>query len=587
MHYFKRYFDFVKPYRWLWIFGILFAIILTGIDLYIPLVLKRFISLFTETPQAREEVLRVIRDMVIVLLIIYIVRAVLRGLTASFNHKVGYGVVCDLREKLYNHLQTLSAKYYSERQTGKIMYKLTSDVHIGEELFAHAFPETVINLIIFFGVSVILFQINFELALFTLIPMPVIAFLIIRFSLKSRKAWRKVQEELADISAVLQDNIVGMNVIQSFTQEKYEEGRFKTESESHFKAAMNAVNTWGTYYPIIEFVAAIGTIMTIWFGGNLVLQGKLGIANLVAFLLYLGFFYNPIISLGRLTELYQRGFANAERIFSVLDAVPEIKDKPGALAISKTCGKEIELTNVGFEYIKNKPVLHELNLKAESGKITALVGPSGGGKTTVIHLIPRFYDPTSGSVKINGVDVRDLKLEDVRRNIALVLQDVFLFNGSIRDNILYGKRDATDEQMKMAAALANAHDYIMDFKDGYETLIGERGVKLSGGQKQRMSIARALLKDSPILLLDEATSSVDTETEHLIQQALERLTKNRTTLVIAHRLSTIQNADKIIVLEKGRVVEEGTHDNLMSRKTLYSKLYKVQFKPQEKNTQGL
>ncbi|OGF50919.1 MAG: hypothetical protein A2231_09925 [Candidatus Firestonebacteria bacterium RIFOXYA2_FULL_40_8] len=587
MEYFKRYFTFVKPYRLLWICGIVFAIILTGIDLYIPLVLKRFISLFTETTHSKEEVVFVIRNMVITLLSVFVVRAILRGLAANFNHKVGYGIVCDIREKLYNHLQTLSAKYYGERQTGKIMYKLTSDVHIGEELFAHAFPETIINFIILFGVSIILFKINTELALFTLIPMPVIAFLIIRFSLKSRKAWRKVQEELADISAMLQDNIVGMNVIQSFTQEKYEEGRFKTESESHFKAAMTAVNTWGTYYPIIEFVAAIGTIMTIWFGGNLVLQGKLEIANLVAFLLYLGFFYNPIISLGRLTELYQRGFANAERIFKVIDAVPEIKDKPCAIETKKCSNKEIELVNVGFEYVKNKPVLYNLSFKAESGKITALVGPSGGGKTTIIHLIPRFYDPTSGVVKMNGVDLRDLKLQHIRRNIALVLQDVFLFNGSIKDNILYGKRDATVEQMKMAAMLANAHDYIMEFKDGYETLIGERGVKLSGGQKQRLSIARAILKDSPILLLEEATSSVDTETEHLIQQALERLTKNRTTIVIAHRLSTIQNADKILVLEKGRVVEEGNHDSLMSKKTLYSKLYKVQFKPQEKATTSL
>ena len=235
--------------------------------------------------------------------------------------------------------------------------------------------------------------------------------------------------------------------------------------------------------------------------------------------------------------------------------------------------------------MKNKPVLHNLNFKAESGKITALVGPSGGGKTTIIHLIPRFYDPTSGSVKMNGIDLRDLKLQHIRRNIALVLQDVFLFNGTIKDNILYGNREATVEQLKMASVLANAHDYIMDFKDGYDTLIGERGVKLSGGQKQRLSIARAILKDSPILLLDEATSSVDTETEHLIQQALERLTKNRTTIVIAHRLSTIQNADKILVLEKGRVVEEGNHDSLMSKKTLYSKLYKVQFKPQERQEQ--
>ena len=249
--------------------------------------------------------------------------------------------------------------------------------------------------------------------------------------------------------------------------------------------------------------------------------------------------------------------------------------------------KEIEFCAVNFEYIKNKPVLKEVSFKAESGKITALVGPSGAGKTTVIHLIPRFYDPVSGAVRMNGVDLRDLKLQHIRRNIALVLQDVFLFNGSIKDNILYGKRDATEEEIKMAAMLANAHDFIMNFKDGYETLIGERGVKLSGGQKQRLSIARAILKDSPILLLDEATSSVDTETEHLIQQALERLTKNRTTIVIAHRLSTIQNADKIIVMEGGRVVEEGVHDSLMVKKTLYSKLYKVQFKVQEKTATGL
>jgi len=580
--YFIRYFDYLKPYRWLWLAGIVFAILLTAIDLYVPLVLSRFISLFTEPTHPKAEVVYLIKNMVLLLLGIFVVRAILRGLTARLTHKVGYSIVCDLREKLYNHLQTLSAKYYNERQTGKIMYKLTNDVHIGEELFAHAFPETLINIIIFFGVSIILFSINVQLALFTLIPMPIIAFLIIRFSLRSRKAWRRVQEEMSEISALLQDNLVGMNVIQSFTQEKAEEDRFKSGSESHYAAAMNAVNTWGTYYPVIEFSSAMGTILTIWFGGSLYLEGKIEVSKLIAFLLYLGFFYNPIISLGRLTELYQRGFANAERIFRVFDAIPEIKDKPDAKETKKDSNKEIEFCNVNFEYVKNKPVVHNLSFKAESGKITALVGPSGGGKTTIIHLIPRFYDPVSGVIKMNGIDIRDLKLEHIRRNIALVLQDVFLFNGSIKDNVLYGKKDATDEEVKMAAMLANAHDYIMDFSDGYNTLIGERGIKLSGGQKQRLSIARAILKDSPILLLDEATSSVDTETEHLIQQALERLTKNRTTIVIAHRLSTIQNADKIIVMDKGRVVEEGTHDSLMARKTLYSKLYKVQFKKQEK-----
>jgi len=585
--YFLRYFHYLRPYRWLWFTGIFFAVILTGIDLYIPLILSKFISLFTEPTHARAEVLFLIRNTVLLLLCIYVVRAVLRGLLARFSHKAGYSIVCDLREDLYNHLQTLSAKYYNARQTGKIMYKLTNDVNIGEELFAHAFPETLINLIIFFGVSLILFSINVRLALFTLIPMPVIAFLIIRFSLRSRKAWRQVQEEMSEISALLQDNLVGMNVIQSFTQEKFEEDKFKDGSESHYNAAMKAVNTWGTYYPVIEFASAMGTLLTIWFGGSLYLEGKIELSKLIAFLLYLGFFYNPIISLGRLTELYQRGFANAERIFRVLDAVSDIQDKPDAQDIKKAAGKELELFNVNFEYIKNKPILHNVSFKAESGQITALVGPSGGGKTTIIHLIPRFYDPTSGSIKINGQDLRDLKLEQIRKNIALVLQDVFLFNGSIKDNILYGKKDAAEEEIKMAALLANAHDYIMEFSDGYNTLIGERGVKLSGGQKQRLSIARAILKDAPVLLLDEATSSVDTETEHLIQQALERLTKNRTTIVIAHRLSTIQNADKIVVMDKGRVVEEGNHDSLMAKKTLYSKLYKVQFKSQEKKTNSL
>ena len=408
-----------------------------------------------------------------------------------------------------------------------------------------------------------------------MIPVPLLAWMVLKFSKISRPLFRKNQEKVGEVNAILQDNFSGIKEIKAFTQEERESQRTGRALAEQTVAMLRALKVTNAFHPGIEFVSSLGTVIVIFFGGRLALGAYLPLEDLAAFFLYLNIFYQPIMALGQINEGLQQALGSAERVVSILEAESEIVEAPDALELERALGS-VEFRNVSFKYVDSIPVLKDISFKLKPGETLALVGATGVGKTTIASLIPRFYDPDEGEILVDGQDIRRLTLNSLRRQISLVSQDVFLFNGTVLDNILYGSPGASEEEVIAAAKAANAHDFIMGLENGYETRIGERGVKLSGGQKQRISIARAILKDAPILILDEATSAVDTQTERLIQEALNKLKENKTAIVIAHRLSTIQDADQILVLEEGEILEQGTHQELLDKKGLYYKLCQAQ-----------
>ncbi len=509
---------------------------------------------------------------------LYTLRALFAFGTNYTAHWVAWSLVEKLRVRLYTHLQRLSLSYYQDKQTGQLMSRIVNDTQHLEPLLAHGVPDVIVNLLLLFGVAGILFSLNPALALWTLLPMPLIALTAYWFGRKARPAFRRAQERMAQLNGLLQDNIVGIKEIQIFTREQKEKVRVAHRAHNYTLDLMYALKLNAIHHPAIEWLGSIGTVIVIFYGGWLALQQALPVADIVAFLLYLGMFYQPIVVLARLNEGIQQALAGADRIFEVLETEPDIKEDPRARDVDSLQGA-VTFENVWFSYVEQVPVLKDISFQVQPGETLALVGPTGVGKTTIISLLPRFYDVDAGKVCVDGIDIKDLTFSSLRRHISVVLQDVFLFNGTVRDNLLYGNADASDEEIVQAAKLANAHGFIKELENGYDTFIGERGVKLSGGQKQRLSIARAILKDAPILILDEATSSVDTETEHLIQEAFATLMADKTSIVVAHRLSTIKDADKIAVLQDGRIVQFGTHEQLLQDENgLYKRLYAGQFK---------
>lgn len=536
----------------------------------------RIITLVSPNAEQGLSPLSVLGRLAMLALFLFFAQGFLTFARSYMAHVAGWGAVADARKDIYRHLQRLSLSFYEDKKTGDLMSRMVNDTDMFETLIAHAIPDTIVNVLMFIGVAAILMSYNVKLMLLTLLPVPLIVFAARGFTKYVRPAFRKRQEELGELNATLNDNLSGIREIKAFTREDIEAERIGDVIIRYRDSLLRALRLMATFRPFVEFTSSLGTIVLIYFGGQLVLQQTMPLEDLVAFFLYLNFFYQPVRALSGAWENIQHAIAGAERVRDLLDVDPDVEERADARALAGRAEGRIQFNNVDFHYIEGHPVLEAIDFDVPAGNVVALVGPTGVGKSTMASLIPRFYDVTNGSITLDGYDIRDLTLKSLRQQISIVLQDVFLFHGTARENILFGRMDATEEALIEAAKIANAHDFIQALPDGYDTIIGERGVKLSGGQKQRLAIARAVLKDAPILILDEATSSVDTQTELLIQQALERLMVGRTTVIIAHRLSTIRSADKIIVLEGSRITQMGTHEELMRQGGLYRHLNEVQ-----------
>lgn len=596
-------------------FGIVGAAVL---NLVTPALMRRFTASISDIDTLTKRTLLIYAG---VLLAAYIVRAVCRGISLGVAHIAAWNFVAELTLKVYDKYEQLSMRYFQDKQTGDLMSRMLNDTRQLEVLIAHSIPDLAGNLLIIVGVCVMMFTINVRLALITLIPVPFIVFFGWLYSKKVAPMFRINSRVFGELNGVTQDNITGMKEIQAFGCEESEHEKMRENCRYYAKVNIRANLANAVFTPGIELATSIGTIIVVLFGGMLVLDGNMAVPDIVGFIMYLSLFYSPLAVLARLFEDMQVAAASCQRVFDILDSEPEIKESENPVEIPAGGGR-VDFENVTFHYNPAEPLLDNISFTAKPGEMIALVGPTGVGKTTIVSLIERFYDPISGSVRIDGVDIRDASLASLRSKISMVLQDVFLFNGTIAENIAYGlsgvegdefrkfitERGALDvcgvsdrltnviranpatdkivsssvikldmDKIREAAKIAHADEFIMAMPDGYETMIGERGVRLSGGQKQRIAIARAVLRQTPILILDEATSAVDNETEAEIQAAIENLAGSRTIIVIAHRLSTVMRADNILVLENGKIVESGRHEELLKNGGLYSKLCKVRY----------
>lgn len=570
-----RILSYIKPYMHRLIFAMFCTIMAAAGNLYIPWIIKDMID--EVLADKNGTMLNWIAASIIA---IFVVRGLFWYGQNYLMSYVGQSVIIDIRVAVFKKLQRLSVSFYDKNKTGTIMSYVTNDVNALQSAMVENTIEMITEGFILIGSVVAMIYLDWRLTLFTVCTFPVVLWFMEFFGKKIRKTGGRIQECTADITSVLQESVASARVIKSFVREDYEVDRFDVENRANFRANMKNAQLMATLTPVVELVAAIGVTMIIWYGGNNVINGTITAGSLVAFLTYAVNISNPIKRLTRVIGNIQKALAAAQRVFMIIDMPEEIAESRDAKQLPEVSGK-VEFQNVSFAYDDKGNVITDLSFSVKPGEVIAIVGPSGAGKSTIANLLPRFYDVNKGDIKIDGHSVREVTLDSLREQVGIVPQETMLFNGSVYNNILYGRLDATKEEIEAAAKAANAHDFIMQLTDGYETKLGDRGVNLSGGQRQRIAIARAILKNPRILILDEATSALDTESERVVQEALDRLMVGRTSFVIAHRLSTVKNADKILVLEKGNLVESGTHDELLALDGLYAHLYKIQYRNKE------
>lgn len=571
----KRFLGYYKPYKKVFAADLFFAFLGAAVTLVIPLIVRYITG--TVLLREAEEALEVIVWLGGLMIGLVILECYCNYFIAYYGHVMGAKMEANMRSEIFEHYQKLSFSFYDEQKVGQLMSRVTTDLFDISELFHHGPEDIVISLIKLIGSFVILLLVNWKLALTAFVLIPVMVVFAGYYNIQMKRVFKQNRARIADINAQIEDNLSGIRVVKSFANEEIEMKKFEVGNENFLKSKKNSYHYMGIYHAGLGAFTTLIQILVILFGAVLIAAGSVSVTDLVTFLLYINNFTEPVKKLINFTEQFQNGASGYERFLEILSVEPDIQDRKGAKEMKQVRG-EILFEGVSFHYEEHtEEVLTNINIVVKPGEYIALVGSSGAGKSTLCSLIPRFYEVSEGAVKIDGTDVRDFTMQSLRKNIGIVQQDVYLFAGSVMENIRYGRPDATEEEVILAAKNANAHEFIMELPEGYDTYIGQRGIKLSGGQKQRLSIARVFLKNPPILIFDEATSALDNQSEKVVQDSLERLAANRTTFVIAHRLSTIRNAERILVLTEDGIAESGTHAELLEQGGTYAQLYRMQF----------
>ncbi|MEK3955105.1 MULTISPECIES: ABC transporter ATP-binding protein [unclassified Psychrobacillus] len=567
----KKFFSYYKPHKRLFIIDFSSAVFVAILELAYPVAVQWFIDDLLPTGDWS-----MITKISILLLVVFILSTFLQYVVSYFGHKLGINIETDMRQQLFTHVQRQSFRFFDNTKTGHIMSRITNDLFDIGELAHHGPEDLFIAIMTLIGAFTIMYNINPELAIIAIVMVPILSVVATYGNIMMNRAWKNMYGKIADVNARVEDSVSGVRVVQSFTNETFEIGRFKEDNGQFRLAKLVAYKVMAGTHSSIYMLTRLVTLVVLVVGAWFTYKGALTTGELVSFVLYVNVLIKPVDKITALLELYPKGMAGFKRFLELIEQDPEIQDSPNALTVQHLKG-DINFEQVGFRYDEHKPVLDNINLSIKAGETIAFVGPSGAGKTTICSLIPRFYDVQEGAISVDGLNIQDITMKSLRSQIGIVQQDVFLFTGSIRENIAYGKQDASEEEIRDAAKKAHLEDMIASLPEGYDTQIGERGLKLSGGQKQRLAIARMFLKNPPILILDEATSALDTETERFIQKSLMELAENRTTLIIAHRLATIRDADRVLVVTEKGIEEDGSYSDLVAQDGIFARLHNIQF----------